>query len=271
MKKSMAHDKKLTRNNMTDFNEENPKKSTLSFRENYERYKKSSGKALFYLFLWLDFKDPITWSLLISNLVTIVFALAEHWSVINVLIVFWVQCVLIGIFNLLRMLNVSNKAIEDVTVQDPEQPANPGSAIMAKVVFIIFFVMCYWAFLGGTLGGMVSLYFAHKITGEIHIGSIAISALLFAANHAYSYLKNREADKEASISILFFYPFLRIIPMQAITYASLIFPQAALAVFLIAKTFVDLKSYHWERLKYEKPTAEDKKKILEISKSMESH
>lgn len=251
---------------MSNITEENPTKSDTSFRANYEKYKKSSGKALFYFFLWLDFKDPIIWTLLISNLVTIVFALAERWNVGNVLIVFWIQCVFIGIFNLLRMLNVSNKAIEDISVQDPNKPANPNNAMMTKVVFIIFFVMFYWAFLGGLLGGIISLYFVKKLTGEIHAGSIAIVALLFLANHTYSYFKSREKDKEASISILLFYPFLRVIPMQAITYAYLAFPQAALAVFLIAKTFVDLKSYHWERLQYEKPTAEDKKKLLEMSK-----
>jgi len=231
-----------------------------------EYYKRSTGRALFYLFFWIDLKDPAIWTLILANLITIVFAKTENWSITNLLVVFWVQCLIVGFFNLLRMIGISDDSMRGSVCVSTDKGRKELQPLFIKIGFIVMFVIFYWQFLSAYLFSFIFGYLDHKIVGELYWGSIGISSFAFLLNHTYTYFQNKEKDREANLGLLLFFPFLRVIPMQITSFISIFSASILLPVFLILKTFVDLKSHHWERLQYEKPTKEDKGKMAEIAK-----
>ena len=52
--------------------------------------------------------DPTLFSLILSNLITIGFALALNLDIMTILWVYWSQSVIIGLFNFFRILSLKN-------------------------------------------------------------------------------------------------------------------------------------------------------------------
>ena len=57
-------------------------------------------------------KDDSIKILIFSNLIVIIFAVIENWDLLLTMWIFWYQCVIIGIFNLIRILNLDDAPTE---------------------------------------------------------------------------------------------------------------------------------------------------------------
>jgi hypothetical protein len=177
--------------------------------------------------------------------------------------VYWAQSVIIGIFTVLRilMLKLKVKSKSGLSIfPDMQQDQALGSLLggrqgryAAKAMAALFFISHYGGFHFVYLIFLAALTFGNlaPIRGladqqVFAFSGILIAMVLFFVNHLYSFIHNFEADsKTESLGRLMSYPYMRILPMHftlviGITIAVIVGSRAALLLFLILKSFVDL-------------------------------
>lgn len=163
--------------------------------------------------------------ILLSNLLVIVFAVIEGWSLGSMMVIYWVQSVVIGIFHVFRMLLLRSFCTEGFTSNGTRVPENAKGKRSTAVFFAFhygFFHLIYGIFL---IAGMA--------TGEAGEGAVTsegggiagwfdgpvwfvISVLGFVAGHGYSFYQNVRADLERrpNLGVMMFMPYARIVPMH---------------------------------------------------------
>jgi len=87
------------------------------------------------------FSDPTTWSLIGANLLTIVFAILEKWDARTVLWLYWWQSVVIGFFNVVKILSLREFSTAGFKLGNT--PAQPTTFTK---VFTAFFFLFHFGF-----------------------------------------------------------------------------------------------------------------------------
>ena len=161
--------------------------------------------------------DSSAWSLIASNAFTIVFGLLENVGVLSLLWVYWCQSVIIGFFNVLKILAAQGSDGNEITINGRKVASGPPwlKTFLAGffVVHYGMFHFVYAVFLG------IPVFFG---AGDGFFGAgrgvdpnfVLLAALLFFGNHLYSFLANRATDQKKSPGELFMAPYSRIIPMH---------------------------------------------------------
>src|SRR3989344_9635074 len=85
--------------------------------------------------------DSSVLSLLFSNLLVIILAIVQKWEVSTVLWVYWMQSIIIGFFQFLKILSLKKFSTENFTVNN--QPALPTTKTK---LFTAFFFMFHYGF-----------------------------------------------------------------------------------------------------------------------------
>lgn len=163
--------------------------------------------------------------ILLSNLLVIAFAVIEGWSLGSMMVIYWVQSVVIGIFHVFRMLLLRSFCTEGFTSNGTRVPENAKGKWSTAVFFAIhygFFHLIYGIFLiAGAATGEAG---EDSVTGAA--GGVAgwfdgpvwflISVLGFVAGHGYSFYQNVRADLERrpNLGVMMFMPYARIVPMH---------------------------------------------------------
>ncbi len=205
--------------------------------ELFPKNKKTDFSKFFLLDLSLFF-------LLLSNILTIVFAIIENWSLLTIMWIYLFQSIIIGFFNFLRMLSLKEFSTNNLKINN--ELVEPTKTTKYKTAFFFlvhygFFHLVYAIFL-------IALSIKRNIeTGNISIQPsipILISTGIFFMNHLFSYVYNYKKDsaKKKNIGALMFFPYARIIPMHLIIVFGLFIIQTkgALLFFLILKTIADV-------------------------------
>lgn len=176
--------------------------------------------------------------LLLSNLLTIAWALFEEWRIVDVMLVYWVQSVVIGYFNYHRIMDLQKFSTENFTMNDRRPEPTPET----RKSVARFFALHYGLFHAGYLGFILS-----RESGEIGLSSIGIIACVvaFVFNHRYSYQHNKERDSQRvpNIGTIMFFPYARILPMHlTILMAASLGNESVktLLMFLLLKTGADV-------------------------------
>jgi len=179
--------------------------------------------------------DLSVWSLLLSNAITIFFAMKDGWDLPTLLWIYWIQSVIIGIFNVVRILRVREVSNESILPGD--HPAKPARS---KGGSAIFFACHYGIFHFTYLMALLSSSVFAGAANAVDMRAIAFAALVFFGNHLFSFLYNARRDSgKQNTHVLMFYPYARIIPMHFMLALSL--PLAgALPFFLVLKTLADV-------------------------------
>ncbi|MBU0672534.1 MAG: hypothetical protein KJ732_05860 [Candidatus Margulisbacteria bacterium] len=165
-------------------------------------------------------------ALLLTNLMVIALALHERWDPLEAMWVYWCQSVIIGFFNVLRILLLKEEGLQ------------PG----AKVVAAWFFCLHY----GGFHAGYLVFLLSDTPSAVISVPAIALSALIFLANHCYSfYHYRRQTEPKHDLARLLFFPYARILPMHLTIifggfFVGLTAVSATLILFMLLKTAADL-------------------------------
>lgn len=176
--------------------------------------------------------------LLLSNLLTIVWALFEGWQILDVMLVYWVQSIVIGYYNYHRIMDLDEFSTEGFSINDrrPEATAETRKKVAG------FFALHYGAFHAVYLGFMLS-----QESGEVSLSIFGIIACIvaFIFNHRYSYQYNKERDSQRvpNIGTIMFFPYARIVPMHlTIGLAASLGNSSvkALLIFLLFKTVADV-------------------------------
>lgn len=169
------------------------------------------------------FWDKSTKLLVVSNVVTIIFAVIEKWDLNSVLWIYWFQSVIIGYFNYVRMLKIENPNEQNLTTNElVAKSIKKGKQTNASGFLVIYswFQAAYLIFLIKISYIQIKdqiINFNYLIL--ISLISIIVSIITFYLNHRASFNLNYEEDLKGKINTgtLMLMPYARILPMHIIT------------------------------------------------------
>ena len=180
--------------------------------------------------------DWSAFTLIASNLFTIVAAVIEKWNPGTVMWIYWGQSVIIGVFNVVRMWTLQNFTTDGLTMNDQPVPPTAASKRSVSLFFTVhygFFHLVYAIFLA-----------SEGATARQDAVPILICTGAFLATHWFSYCYNRaeDAKRKLNLGTLMFLPYARIIPLHITIITGLMLSKstAALVLFLSLKTVADL-------------------------------
>jgi len=177
-------------------------------------------------------------SLIGANLISIILALKEGWSLQDLMIIYWAQSVIIGVFSAKRML-----ALTEFTTAGMSQDGKPLSATRKTQRSMAgFFAMHY--------GGFHFIYLVFILSDERNafdgnLFYLTLCVLVFVVNHYFSFIeyRNQDANRKPNIGNIMFFPYLRILPMHLTIIVGGAIGSAgtgALLFFLVLKTIADV-------------------------------
>lgn len=197
-----------------------------------------------------SFKSYSVWSLLISNLLIILFVVLENQSVLSVLWVYWFQSVIIGVFNFIKIISLKDFTIDGLKMNGHLLTKSKSAKVGVAVFFLIhygFFHFVYAVF----LSAFISIR-EISITG-IDFSFIMLTSMVFAVNYLgeFIFTFRREQTTIQSLPKLMMAPYKRIIPMHltiilsGFVLAGGVFTvgnsnMIILLIFTGLKTFIDL-------------------------------
>lgn len=173
-------------------------------------------------------------SLLVSNLLVIILAVVQKWDTSTVLWVYWIQSIIIGFFQFLRILSLKKFSTNNFKINN--QLVSPSTQTKTFTAF-------FFAFHYGFFHFIYAIFLFNLFTNQpLDFNNLFIGGLIFLLNHAFSFSQNRIMDeyKIQNIGTLMFSPYARIIPMHLIIVFGAILGQSILIVFLLLKTLADL-------------------------------
>jgi hypothetical protein len=205
--------------------------------------------------------DATVLSLVAVNVLTIVLALAEGWSLGTVIFIYWFQSVIIGVFTVLKLLSIdTDDLLSRIPASASSGDAAPPALFSRYGRFFLagFFALHYGLFHFGYYTFLVDFGFAGSLSPWTN-PDVLIACALFFGNHLYSFLYYRRRDDSPpstadSLQELFLTPYARIVPMHvtimAAGFASIVFMAAGfdatpllLVLFLGLKTYVDVRMH----------------------------
>jgi hypothetical protein len=202
--------------------------------------------------------DFSTATLVVANATPLFGVLFLHWHVFPLLLLYWIENVVVGFFNVLRMATAD--------------PTDPGSWI-GKVFMIPFFcvhygMFCYvhgifvFALFGGIKQFGDPFHVWHNALPAIQHNGLGFAALSLASSHAVSFFVNYIHGgeyKRASLSLLMSQPYSRVIVLHFTIllggFAMLAAgsPVYGLLILVAVKTGVDVAAHRRERQKLGEP------------------
>ncbi len=199
------------------------------------------------------FQMPSAISLIISNLVPLFGVLFIGWNSAEVLLLFWSESAVIGIYNILKMIKA--KGMPQGLEMNGKKVAVKNEEDLKKLKYIIvpFFIMHYGAFMFAhliflsvflTRGGFFNFLVALPL--------VFFGALGFLISHGISYYTNYIRGKEyekADVGKLLFSPYTRIIPMHIAIIFSFM-SGAPVMILVVIKTIIDLTAHFMEHNKF---------------------
>jgi hypothetical protein len=195
---------------------------------------------------------PSAYVLLATNLIPLVGIALHNWTVFQVLLLYWCENVVVGGFNVLRML-----------------AAQPQSEVTwaGKLFLIPFFCVHYGMFTfvhgmfvvalfgGNTFGGLSGATLVHAVRGA----GLTLPVAALVASHGFSFFHNYLGGGEyqrASLPQLMFRPYGRIVVLHltvllgGFLVMALGQPVAAIVLLVGLKTAIDLGAHLRERVKF---------------------
>lgn len=178
--------------------------------------------------------------LILSNLVTIVVALALGWDIQVIMWIYWGQSIIIGCFTCLRILDLKQFSTEGVRMNDG--PVEPTRRTKWRVAGFFVFHYGFFHFVY-----LIFLLVLALITPDSStpFPGIGLCLLAFLVGHAFSFWHNRQRDRERTpnIGCIMAFPYGRVFPMHlTIIFGGFVGPDSTIALlfFLTLKTVADV-------------------------------
>jgi 1,4-dihydroxy-2-naphthoate octaprenyltransferase len=195
------------------------------------------------------FSGPLA-GILTGNAITFAGAVFQHWPALPVLIIYWGQSVIIGIANVIRMLELRDFSTDGFTSNGRQIPATRAGQVSTARFF---------AFHYGAFHAAYALFLFRGGLGHLPEGMgsmIAANIALFAGSHIWHVLRSSGQDfrRKPNLGTLMFYPYLRILPMHLAIILGSAFPLGALPFFILLKTGADLGMHEVERRMFQPAT-----------------
>jgi len=161
----------------------------------------------------VNFTKPSTWMLIISNAIVIFFAIVDNLSAVEVLWIYWIQSVIIGLFNFIRIITLKEFTTTGFRRSGNELPPTNAAKISTAIFFLIhygFFHFVYAIILGGFSG------ITGSNTSNSQSNYLLITSFIFFISYLIEYIQSTRTQPEiiANLGVLMFAPYFRIIPMH---------------------------------------------------------
>jgi hypothetical protein len=197
------------------------------------------------------FQDPAFYSLTIVNLLSIVLAVYEQWSLFTPLFIYIIQSLTLGLINFLRIISLKEFSTKGFSISG-------GRAILpneqTKWYTAKFFLLHYGGFHAFYIFFLIMFMGENEtIANLVDWRWVFFTSLFFVLNHAWSfYLERQQAPVKLNIGNLMFYPYARVVPMHLTILIGLGITGGqvttfALIFFMILKTFADLLTHILEK------------------------
>lgn len=182
------------------------------------------------LFLKNNKKNSVI-ALLLTNLIVIVLAVWQNWDLLTMAWIYWFQSVIIGLFQVKKMLDLENFSTRNFEIYGQSVLPNQETKIKTVIFFIFHYGFFHFTY-------AIFLY----VNGGFSGSSILVPIIIFFINHLFSYKENKELDKQKrkNIGHMMSFPYLRIIPMHLIVVFGSLSGTGSLVFFLILKTIADV-------------------------------
>ncbi len=217
---------------------------------------------------------PSSIVLIFANVIPLVGVLLFDWNVLEILLLYWTESVIIGLINVLRMASCQTDNIlaglgpftkGKKIPADFQQNMPPGALRAFKFFIIPFFILHYGGFCYGHLMAVTGFFSTAGFQGgaraslaQVWQWDFWIAVTAIGASHLFSFFNNyigKDEYKHTSLFLLMQRPYGRIVAMHiAIVFGAgfvmwLGSPLPILMILIVAKTAMDLKLHQKERLK----------------------
>ncbi|MFN8299294.1 MAG: DUF6498-containing protein [Chitinophagales bacterium] len=193
------------------------------------------------------YRDHQFWSLLAINIIIIIYYFYYHTSFKTLVWVYWSQSIVIGVFNFLHLVTIENIVPGSIEM-NKEKVKTPGQVIGCIGPFFAF----HYGFFH-----LVYLVFLFSITDaneklDYHLLQVAVGTLVL--DQLWNFIRLREYEKThpANVGVLFFLPYLRVVPMHLTIILPAFIGISSMVLFLFLKTGADLLGYIITRAIYGK-------------------
>ena len=188
--------------------------------------------------------------LLAANAVTAIMAISQGWLIEDIMVIYWIQSVMIGLATFVRILSFKRFQSKGLKIAGVERKPTFGVK-----VFIAFFFAFHYGFFHFVYAVFI---FTRDVSIQIlSLETLSIAALFFVSQ-VLSAIEINQNKKIPLIGKEMFKPYIRIIPMHL----TIIFGFGMLSIlpfdsnvlvislFLLLKTFVDILSDKHLQAKY---------------------
>ena len=179
-------------------------------------------------------KDPGFWFLVLMNSYLIYYYLQQPGEFNTIIWIYWMQSVLIGLFNFFDLMSVRNPDESSMKMNNqPVTKSNMGCAAWFFLFHFGFFHFVYAIFLlTSNLKGA---------NGKI----ILITAGIFLAESTIQLIRKKRIPETEKVNVgkMFMTPYLRIVPMHLVILLPSFLGIAGSLIFLVLKMIADVGMY----------------------------
>ena len=178
------------------------------------------------------FLDPSLWVLIGIN-VYLVYYYYQHPAIFTTLVwLYWAQSIMLGAFNFLDILTIKR-------VLAPKKGTSDIFGLKRPLAF--FFMFHYGCF------HLVYFFFllGFKSSGPFQWDFFRYFLLAFFFGQAVNFIQHKinQRKEPANIAVMFFTPYLRVVPMHLTILLPNFMPVTNMGVFLILKSVADVLMY----------------------------
>ncbi|MFA4855452.1 MAG: DUF6498-containing protein [archaeon] len=202
-------------------------------------------------------RDPSTIFLIASNLLTIVFTVALNWNLILVMWTYWIQSVIIGVFNFKRILSLNDFSTEGFYIGNKQVEPTKETKVFTACFFAFhygLFHFGYFVFL--MIFTFISVFVYNQGISLLDLLFVLIAGTAFFADHWFSFSHNKDKGREKkNIGAIMLFPYARIIPMHlTIIFGPVLWLAGAgwitIVLFMLLKTIADVAMHVVEHRKF---------------------
>lgn len=165
--------------------------------------------------LWkqVDFIKLSTLSLVFSNVLVIFFAIVDDLSAIDVLWIYWMQSVIIGIFNFIKIITLKDFSTEGF--KQGNKPVLPTRSTKISTAIFFLFHYGFFHFIYAIFLSSFSIM-GYSKPGKFETSYFIFTTVMFFISYLTEFInsKNEDAQEIPNIGKLMFAPYVRIIPMH---------------------------------------------------------
>lgn len=187
--------------------------------------------------------DPALLFLLAGNLYCIWYYNKYPGGFATVVWIYWFQSVIIGLFNFLQLLTFTNQIPNTDTIENTKGTLSGGCAAW-------FFLLHYGGFHLGYFFVLLFKFDVFSVKKIVLLIGIAVFLLESLLN--FIRVKREEKSIQVNAGMLFFLPYLRIIPMHLMILLPAFIGWEPSLLFLVLKTGADLLSFQLYHFIYRK-------------------